>query len=116
MNPIFQQLLKKTNAIKPFINWYNSKYPNGLATFQNLPFSHQIGVYLEYFETIYTLVILVNTHGYTIHFTDDRKAPLYGENGTMYNHYKYKHSEPKSILYGYELGILWMFDNYDLPF
>jgi hypothetical protein len=84
--------------------------------FQNLPFPHQLGVYLEYFETIYKLIILVNTNGYSIQFADNRLTPIYGKNNMQYNHYKFDYTEPKSILHGYELGITWLFENYDVPF
>lgn len=118
MNPIFQLLLqdKYKSATRQFLIWYNTKYPNSLAMFQNLPFTMQIGVFLEYFETIYNLVVMVNTKGYAINFTDNRNIPLVNENNFSYNHYKYEYHEPKSIIYGYQLGILWLFENYDLPF
>ena len=116
MNPVFQKLLQQPASIRPFVQWYNTQYPNGLAIFQDLPFSHQIGVYLEYFETIYHISITVSTKGYGIYFSDDRAIPLYNENNLTYNHYRFNHNEPKSIIYGYELGIQWLFKNYDLPF
>ena len=82
--------------------------------FQNLPFSHQIGVYIEYFETIYNLTVISSRKGYTIHYTDkfyniDKANPEYA-------HYKFNHNEDKSIIYGFELGIIWLFENYDVPF
>lgn len=115
MNPVFQKLLADPSSVRPFLQWYNDKYKD-IQVFQNLPFPHQIGVYIEYFETIYNLVIMVNTKGYTIHFSDNRKVPLKTENNLVYNHHKYTHEEPKSVIYGYELGITWLFKNYDLPF
>lgn len=116
MNPVFVELLKLNSSIRPFLEWYNMKYPNQLAIFQNLPFSHQIGAYIEYFETMYKLVILVNTKGFTIHFTDSRHTPLDAKNMFKYYHHKYEHTEPKTVMHGYELGIVWLFKNYDLPF
>ena len=118
MNPVFQNLLqdKYKSSMRSFLQWYNDKYPNSISVFQNLPFTMQIGVYLEYFETIYNLIIIVNTKGYSIQFTDERKTPIHGVNNMQYNHYKYEHNEPKLILFGFELGILWLFENYDLPF
>jgi len=116
MNPIFVELLKKTSAIRPFLEWYTRQYPNGITTFQNLPFSHQIGVYLEYFETMYKLVVIVTTRGFTIHFTNGSKSPIDANTMLNYHHHKFEHSEPKSIIYGYQLGIIWLFENYDVPF
>ena len=116
MNPVFQKLLQQPSSIRPFLLWYSVQYPNTLATFQNDPFTKQLGVYLEYFETIYKLIVLVNTKGYSIQFSDNRQTPIVGINNMQYNHYKYDHAEPKSILYGYKLGILWLFENFDLPF
>jgi hypothetical protein len=117
MNPIFQLLLteKYKSAARPFIQWYNSTYKD-LTIFQNLPFEHQLGVYLKYFETMYKLFIIVSPKGYRIHFTDSRNVPLSGKEGFEYNHYKFDHSESKSIIHGYELAIVWLFENYDLPF
>ena len=116
MNPVFQKLLQQPSAMRPFLAWYNTRYPNTLVAFQNYPFPHQIGVYLEYFETMYNLIIMVNTKGYSIQFSDNRKTPIHGVNNIQYNHYKYDHAEPKSVIYGYELGIQWLFENFDLPF
>lgn len=116
LNPVLQNLLQNKTAIKPFLQWYNGRYPNSLPLFQDLPFAFQIGVFIEYFETIYNLIILVNTKGYSIQFSDNRVTPIYGVNNMQYNHYKYDYKEPKCILYGYELGIKWLFENYDLPF
>ena len=117
MNLVFQKLLKENStAFKPFLQWYAGKYgANSVATFQEFPFSFQIGVYLEYFESIYNLVVLVTTNGYRIQFTDNRKTPMPGSN-PEYNHYRFNHKEPKSVIYGYELAIVWLFENYDLPF
>jgi len=98
MNPIFQKLLQNPSAMRPFVQWYNERYKD-LAVFQNLPFPHQLGVYLEYFETMYKLIILVNTKGYSIQFSDNRQVPIAGENNMYYNHYKFDYTEPKSILY-----------------
>ena len=116
MNPIFTELLKLEVSIRPFLEWYMRKYPNMLPVFQTLPFSHQIGVYLEYFESIYNLVVLVNTRGFTVHFTDNRSIQISKNSLENYYHYKFLHNEPKSIIHGYELGIIWLFKNYDLPF
>lgn len=118
MNVVFQKLLKNnTSALKPFMQWYAGKYGvNSIASFQEFPFTFQLGVFLEYFETIYSLIVIVNTKGYSIQFSDDRKTPIRGENNIFYNHYRYDHTEPKSIIYGYELAIQWLFENYDLPF
>lgn len=117
MNPLFKSLLANCPiGMRQFLEWYNMTYPNQLVIFQNLPFSHQIGVYLEYFQTIYNLVILVNTKGFTIHFTDQRKTPIDTLSEKTYYHHKHTINEPKSIIYGYELGIAWLFKNYDLPF
>ena len=119
MNVIFQKLLKdNATAFKPFLQWYAGAYGmNAEAMFQNLPFSHQIGVYLEYFEKIYSLTVIVSIKGYTVHFTDNRKVPLKSsENNFEYNHYRFNHKEPKTIMYGYELAIVWLFENYNLPF
>ena len=118
MNVVFQKLLKEnTSALKPFIQWCAGKYgTTSIAAFQEMPFTYQLGVYLEYFETIYSLIIIVNTKGYSIQFSDDRKTPIRGENNMFYNHHKYEHNEPKSIIYGYELAIVWLFENFDLPF
>ena len=118
MNAVFQKLLKENStALKPFLQFYIGKYgANGLAAFQEMPFTFQLGIYLEYFETIYNLIIIVNTKGYSIQFSDDRKTPIRGENNMFYNHYRYEYNEPKSIIFGYECGIIWLFTNYDLPF
>lgn len=116
MNSVFAKLLQNKSAMRPFIQWYDAQYPNALAVFQTLPFNHQLGVYLTYFETIYNLIIIVNTHGYSIQFSDNRLTPIYGKNNMQYNHYKYDYTEPKSILFGYELGIMWLFENFDVPF
>lgn len=115
MNALFTELVKDGTSIKPFLEWYQMRY-NTIVLFQNLPFSHQIGVYLEYFESMYNLVVLVNTKGFTVHFTDQRKTPLTHDNDFNYYHHKYEYEEPKSIIYGYQLGIIWLFKNYDLPF
>ena len=115
MNPIFQKLLENKSAMRPFLLWYNEKY-NTIALFQNLSFTHQIGVYLEYFESMYNLTIIVTVRGYTIQFNDNRKTPIVGVNNMQYNHHKYDYTEPKSIVYGYELGVKWLFENYDVPF
>ena len=116
LNPIFQKLLLNKSSIKPFLQWYSGRYPNSIALFQDLPFAFQIGIYLEYFESMYNLIINVTTRGYSIQFSDNRKVPIYGANNMQYNHYKYDHTKPKSIIYGYELGIIWLFENYALPF
>jgi hypothetical protein len=101
--------------MRPFIVWYNTTY-NDLAVFQNLPFEHQIGAYLKYFETMYKLYIIVSPKGYSIHFVDNRNVPLSARDSIMYNHYRFEHNEPKTIIYGFELAIFWLFENYDLPF
>lgn len=116
MNPIFQKLLQNKSSFRPFIQWFDTTYPNMLSLFQTLPFTMQLGVYLAYFETIYKLVIMVNTKGYTIHFSDNRAVEIKNQNNLTYNHYKFDHTEPKSIIFGYELGIQWLFENFDLPF
>jgi hypothetical protein len=117
MNLVFQKLLKKPESFKPFIQYYASKYgTQSVSLFQELPFSHQLGVYLEYFESIYNLIVLVSTKGYRIQFTDNRKTPIRGENDMQYSHYKFNHTEPQGIMIGYEMAIEWLFDNYDLPF
>lgn len=118
MNPVFQKLLQPQykSAIRPFIQWFDARYPNSIVLFQNLPFTMQIGVYLEYFETVYSLIVITNRYGYSIQFSDDRKTPIHGVNNMQYNHYKFEYNEPKSIIFGYELGIIWLFNNYDLPF
>lgn len=117
MNQVFQLLLteKYKSAMRPFVQWYNTKY-NDLAVFQNLPFEHQIGVYLTYFETIYNLYIVSSPKGYSIHFVDNRNVPLSGRDSMDYNHYRFDNNEPKSIIYSYQLAIIWLFENYDLPF
>jgi hypothetical protein len=102
--------------MRPFIQWYDGKYPNSLAIFQNLPFEHQLGVYLAYFETLYKLYIIVSPKGYSVQFVDSRTIPLSTRESMAYNHYKFDYNEPKSIIYGYELAINWLFENYDVPF
>jgi hypothetical protein len=84
-----------------------------IEVFQHLPFTHQIGVYLEYFEEIYSLVVLVSHVGYKVQFKDKRNMI---QVNPEYNHHRFTHSEPKSIIYGYELAIFWLFENFDLPF
>jgi len=116
MNQLFQKLLVNKSAMRPFIQWYDGRYPNSLSVFQDLPFTMQLGVYLEYFETLYHLIIIVNTKGYIIQFSDDRKIPIHGVNNMQYNHYKFEYNEVKTIIHGYELGIAWLFENYDVPF
>lgn len=115
MNPIFQKLLLNKSAMRPFLQWYNDRYKD-LAVFQNDPFTKQLGVYLEYFETTYSMIVLVNTFGYSIQFSDNRKTPIVSENNMQYNHYKFAYNEPKSIIYGYQLAVEWLFENYDVPF
>jgi hypothetical protein len=118
MNQVFQELLHKDNtvAMKEFLQWYNDKYPNTISLFQNLPFTMQLGVYLEYFESIYNLIVLVSTKGYRIQFTDTRITPIYGINNMQYNHYKFDYEDSKNIMIGYESAIKWLFENYNLPF
>ena len=116
MNEIFKRIISNASSARPFIEWYNIKYPGTLSVFQNLPFTFQLGVYLEYFETLYKLVVMVNTHMYTVNFSDNRNTPLRGENNFTYNHYKYDHAEPSTIIHGYELAVLWLFENFDVPF
>lgn len=118
MNPLFQELLSKeyTVGMKEFLHWYNDKYPNTISLFQNLPFTMQLGVYLEYFESIYNLIVLVSTKGYRIQFTDNRITPIHGENNMQYNHYKFDHVKDSNIMIGYEIAIKWLFQNYNLPF
>jgi hypothetical protein len=117
MNPIFTKLLQNTSAIRPFLQFYRDTYGlDSLAVFQNLPFEHQIGVYLTYFETIYNLYIVSSPKGYSIHFVDNRNIPLSGRDSMDYNHYRFDNNEPKSIIYSYQLAIIWLFENYNLPF
>lgn len=118
MNPVFQKILSQYKVgSREFLQWYIQCYgQNNVAIFQHLPFSHQIGVFIEYFETQYKLAIVASYKGFVIHWTDSRNMELDPLNGINYYHHKYTHDEPKSIVYGYELGVLWLFENYDLPF
>lgn len=118
MNPLFQTLLHEEYkvAMRTFLQWYNEKYPNTISLFQNLPFTMQLGVYLEYFQSMYDLIVLVSTKGYRIQFTDNRVTPIHGQNNMQYNHYKFDYEDSKNIMIGYEEAIKWLFSNYNLPF
>lgn len=74
-------------------------------------------MYIEYYETLYKLAIVASVRGVVIHWTDTQfNVEIDPVNSKRFYHHRFEHNEPKEIMYGYQLAVLWLFDNFDLPF
>jgi hypothetical protein len=121
MNLIYKYLIEHNKEdILLFAEWYNKTYPGTISIFSLLPFPHQIGVFLQYFESRYGFSVLADNTGYVIYYC----------NNTFVKHNiieRFEHkgafdfakdvSTPSTTLTDqYSRAIMYLFNNLDLPF
>lgn len=120
INPILINILQSPNG-KDFIEWYNTKYDN-LNIFKDLPFEHQIGVFLTYLETHWGFSLIADNTGYIAYYTTDYGNIKQGglikdrfKTNDFYHIHSYQ-GETKDAMTYYSIGILKLFNNLDIPF
>lgn len=119
MNLTFQEILKQTNTVVPFLQWYKENYQD-LAIFQNLQFEHQIGVFMRYFEEKLNMAISADHSGYIVYYARPQLASnaIIAEvkKGGNWWIRKEVFTKEKTVVESYKVGILHIFKHLDLPF